>query len=33
MLKEIIAKIMSCSCNKKASDDIDAVKKAEESKK
>lgn len=33
MLKEIIAKIMSCSCNKKASDDMNAVKEAEESKK
>jgi len=33
MLKEIFAKLMSCSCSKKASNDIDAVKEAEESKK
>jgi hypothetical protein len=33
MFKEIIAKLMSCSCGKKAPEDINAVKEAEESKK
>lgn len=33
MLKEIIAKLKSCSCNKKSSDDMNTAKKSEESKK
>jgi hypothetical protein len=32
MLKEIIAKIRSCTCNK-SSNDIDALKESKESKK
>jgi len=33
MLKEIIAKLKSCSHNKKAPNDINAVKESEESEK
>jgi len=33
MLKELIAKIRSCTCNKSSSDDINALKESEESKK
>jgi hypothetical protein len=33
MLKEIIAKIKSCTCNKSSSNDINALKESEELKK
>ena len=33
MLKEIIAKLKSCTCNKSSSNDINALKESEESKK
>jgi hypothetical protein len=33
MLKELIAKIKSCTCNKSSPNDVNALKESEESKK